>query len=82
MQGETEGRVMRPGQRRKPAITRDPEIKGGNPVFAGTRVSVSVLLDYLEDGQTVDDFLSHYPGVPRDVAIAALEEVKGLLVAG
>ena len=50
-------------------------------MFAGTRVSVSVLLDYLEDGQTIDDFLSHYPGVPRSVAIAALEEVKGLLVA-
>ena len=50
-------------------------------MFAGTRVSVSVLLDYLEDGQTVDDFLSHYPSVPRSVAIAALEEVKGLLVA-
>jgi len=63
------------------AITRDPEIKGGTPVFAGTRVSVSVLLDYLEDGQTIDDFLSHYPGVPRSVAIAALEDVKGLLVA-
>ena len=64
-----------------PAITRDKDILGGAPVFAGTRVPVEIMLDYLEDGQSVDAFLSHYPGIPRELAIAALEEVKGLLVA-
>lgn len=64
----------------RPAITRDREIKGGTPVFSGTRVPVEIMLDYLEDGQSIDDFLSHYPGISRELAVAALEEVKGLLV--
>ena len=58
-----------------PAITRDPEIHSGAPVFSGTRIAVKVLFDYLEDGQTVDDFVSHYPSISREQAIAALEEV-------
>ena len=62
-----------------PAITRDPEIHSGAPVFTGTRIAVKVLFDYLEDGQTVDDFVSHYPSISREQAIAALEEVKELL---
>lgn len=68
--------------KKRAAITRDPETMGGTPVFVGTRVPVSVLLDYLEDGQTLDDFLSHYRSIPRDVAVAALEEMKAILVAG
>ena len=62
-----------------PAITRDPEIHSGAPVFTGTRIAVKVLFDYLEDGQTVDDFVSHYPSMSREQAIAALEEVEDLL---
>lgn len=63
----------------KPAITRDPEIHSGAPVFTGTRIAVKVLFDYLEDGQTVDDFVSHYRSISREHAIAALEEVEELL---
>lgn len=62
-----------------PAITRDPEIHSGALVFTQTRIAVKVLFDYLEDGQTVDDFVSHYPSVSREQAIAALEEVEDLL---
>ncbi len=62
-----------------PAITRDPEIHSGATVFTGTRIAVKVLFDYLEDGQTVDDFVSHYRSISREHAIAALEEVEELL---
>ncbi len=64
----------------KPQIVRDPEIQGGTPVFNGTRVPVAVLLDYLADGQPLENFLEQYPSVSRDQAVQALEEVKGLLV--
>lgn len=63
------------------AMTRDPEIHSGAPVFTGTRIALKVLFDYLEDGQTVDDFVKHYPSVSRKQAIAALEEVEALLEA-
>ena len=62
-----------------PPITRDPEILSGAPVFTQTRIAVKVLFDYLEDGQTVDDFVSHYPSVSREQVIAALEEVEEML---
>ena len=68
-------------RKRKPAITRDPETHSGAPVFTGTRIAVRVLFDYLEDGQSVDDFVKHYPSVSREQAIAALDEVEGLLEA-
>ena len=69
------------GRKRKRAITRDPETHSGAPVFTGTRIAVKVLFDYLEDGQSVDDFVKHYPSVSREQAIAALDEVEGLLEA-
>lgn len=62
----------------KRAITRDPDIHGGSPVFTGTRIAVKILFDYLEDGQSIDDFVQHYPSVSRDRAVAALEEVQEL----
>lgn len=62
----------------QPAITRAPEIHSGTPVFTGTRIAVKVLFDYLEDGQSVDDFVKYYPSVSREQAIAALEEVESL----
>jgi uncharacterized protein (DUF433 family) len=65
----------------KPSITRDPEIHSGTPVFAGTRIAVRILLDYLAEGQGVDDFLRHYPTVTRAQAIAAIEELERLLEA-
>lgn len=55
-------------------IIQDPEILSGEPVFRGTRVPFQTLLDYLEGGDTLDEFLEQYPGVTREQAIAALEE--------
>ncbi len=54
-------------------IHSDPEILGGIPVFVGTRVPVKTLLDYLEAGDRLDEFLDHFPSVSREQAIAALE---------
>ena len=62
-------------------ITRDPEILGGTPVFTGTRVPFDALLDYIEGGQTLDEFLDNFPTVTRDAAIAALEQAKALVAA-
>ena len=62
-------------------IVQDPEIHSGVPVFRGTRVPFQTLLDYLEGGETLDEFLKQYPGVSREQAIAALEEAKTLLLA-
>ena len=66
----------------KPAdiVVRDPEILGGTPVFRGTRVPFQNLLDYLEGGETLDEFLDDFPTVTREAAIAALEQAKTLLV--
>ena len=58
----------------KPAVVHgDPEILSGTPVFVGTRVPVQSLFDYLEGGDTVDEFLRQFPSVTRAQAIAALE---------
>ena len=62
-------------------IVQDPEIHSGEPVFRGTRVPFQTLLDYLEGGDTLDEFLEQYPGVSREQAIAALEEAKALVLA-
>ncbi len=62
-------------------IVQDPEIHSGEPVFRGTRVPFQTLLDYLEGGETLDEFLEQYPGVGRENAIAALEEAKALVLA-
>jgi len=61
-------------------IVKDPEILGGTPVFCGTRVPFQNLLDYLEGGETLDEFLDDFPTVARAAAIAALEHAKALLV--
>ena len=62
-------------------IVQDPEILSGEPVFRGTRVPFQVLLDYLEGGETLDEFLKQCPGVSRENAIAALEEARALTLA-
>lgn len=59
----------------------DPEIMGGTPVFRGTRVPVQTLLDYLEAGHSLAEFLDDFPSVTREQAIAVLEHAKNLLVA-
>ena len=62
------------------AISRDPEIMHGTPVFRGTRVPVQTLFEYLEGGETLEDFLEGFPTVSRELAIQALEEAKHLLL--
>ena len=61
-------------------IHSDPEILGGTPVFVGTRVPVQTLLDYLEGGHPLAEFLDDFPTVTETQAIAALEQAKRLLV--
>jgi len=63
-------------------IHKDPEILGGAAVFVGTRVPVQALLDYLEAGRPLDEFLEDFPSVSREQAVTALEEAKRHLVAG
>ena len=62
-------------------IIKDPEILGGEPVFRGTRVPFKILIEYLEGGDTLDQFLEQYPSVTRELAIAAIEEARLSLVA-
>lgn len=62
-------------------IQVDPEILSGTPVFAGTRVPVRTLLEHLEGGQSLSEFLADFPSVTREQAIAALEEAKDALLA-
>jgi uncharacterized protein (DUF433 family) len=59
----------------------DPEIMGGTPVFQGTRVPVQTLLDYLEGGDTLDEFLDGFPSVSREQAVSFLEMAKDALLA-
>jgi len=61
-------------------ITKDPDILSGTPVFRGTRVPFQTMLDYLEGGQTLAEFLDDFPSVTREAAISALEQEKSLLV--
>lgn len=63
------------------AVVQDPAVLSGKPVFRGTRVPFRALLDYLEGGDTLDEFLEQYPTVSRELAIAALEEARTSLVA-
>ena len=57
-------------------IFQDPDILSGEPVFQATRVPFETLLDYLEGGETLDEFLRQFPGVSRETAIAALEQTS------
>lgn len=70
---------MRPDTPR--LIHGDPGILGGTPVFGGTRVPAQALLDYLEGGHPLDDFLEDFPSVAHEQAVALLELAKELLLA-
>lgn len=75
---------MRTGNRHarlSPLITTSPDRLGGTPVFAGTRVPVQTLIDYLEAGDPLDDFLGDFPSVSREHAVAVLELAKTALLA-
>jgi uncharacterized protein (DUF433 family) len=61
-------------------IVKDPNILGGEPVFRGTRVPFKILIEYVEGGDTLDQFLEQYPSVSRELAIAAIEEARSSLV--
>ena len=61
-------------------VTSSPEILSGVPVFAGTRVPVQALIDYLEGGETIDDFLEGFPTVKREQVVAFLEEAAARMV--
>ncbi len=65
----------------KSSIQRDPNILGGDPAFAGTRVHARTLFDYLEGGHTLDQFLDDFPSVRRDQALAVLADMRELLLA-
>lgn len=61
-------------------IVKDAKILGGEPVFRGTRVPFKILTDYLEGGDSLDDFLEQYPSITRETAVAAIEEARMSLV--
>jgi len=58
------------------AIARSNDVLGGTPVFAGTRVPVSILFDHLEEGESLESFLREHPTVTRDQALEVLEAAK------
>ena len=61
-------------------IVLDPEILGGAPVFAGTRVPVRILFEHLEAGDSLDVFLEDFPSVSRELAVQVLEDARAALV--
>ncbi len=62
-------------------IVSSPDILGGTPVFVGTRVPVRNLTDYIEAGDTLDEFLDDFPSVSREQAVEFLEQAKEALLA-
>jgi uncharacterized protein (DUF433 family) len=69
------------GMKKNAVVVIDPEIMSGEPYFAGTRVPVRALLDYIEGGETLDEFLEQYPTVSRKRAVAFLEQASERLLA-
>ncbi len=65
----------------KGIVHSDPEIMGGTPVFVGTRVPLQNLIDYLEGGESIEDFLDGFPSVKREQVIAVIEAAKFTLLA-
>ena len=65
---------------KQPVVSRDPDVMSGAAVFPGTRVPVQTLLDYLEGGESIDDFLAGFPTVRREQVIAFLKEAKDRLL--
>jgi uncharacterized protein (DUF433 family) len=61
-------------------VSRDPEVMGGTPVFSGTRVPIQTFIEYLEAGDSINQFLEGFPSVTREQVIAFLEEAKDKLV--
>ena len=66
--------------RKTTVVCRSPDVMGGTPVFCGTRVPVQTLLDYLEAGESIDEFLAGFPSVSREQVIEFLEAAKDSLL--
>jgi uncharacterized protein (DUF433 family) len=66
--------------RKTTIVWRSPDVMGGTPVFRGTRVPVQTLLDYVEAGESIDDFLAGFPSVSREQVIEFLEAAKDRLL--
>lgn len=64
-----------------PVISCNPDVMGGTPVFTNTRVPVQTLLDYLEAGESIDDFLEGFPSVSRAQVVSFLEQARDRLIA-
>ena len=64
----------------QPLIVVDADIQSGTPVFAGTRVPIRNLFDYLEEGDSLDVFLEQFPSVSREAAVAVLEQARSALL--
>jgi len=62
-------------------VHSDPDILGGTPVFVGTRVPIQALIDYIEGGHSLEEFLDDFPTVSREIALATLEQAKAHLLA-
>ena len=71
---------MNAGTDQRRVVARDPDVHGGEPVFAGTRVPVHILVDYLEGGEGLDLFLDQYPTVTREQAEAAIAIMRQALL--
>jgi uncharacterized protein (DUF433 family) len=65
----------------QPIVTSSPDVLSGAPVFAGTRVPVQSLIDYLEGGETIDDFLEGFPTVKREQVVRFLEKAAAQMAA-
>jgi uncharacterized protein (DUF433 family) len=65
---------------KRSVVSRDPEVMGGTPVFSGTRVPIQTFIEYLEAGDSIDQFLEGFPSVTREQVVAFLEEAKDKLV--
>lgn len=64
----------------KSIVTSSPDVMGGTPVFAGTRVPVQTFIDYIKGGESIDDFLDGFPTVTREQVIAFLEEAQQQII--
>jgi uncharacterized protein (DUF433 family) len=67
--------------RKSSVVHSDPDVMGGTPVFVGTRVPVQALIDYIEGGHSLEEFLNDFPTVSRELALDALEQAKAHLLA-
>jgi uncharacterized protein (DUF433 family) len=65
---------------KEPTITLSPDVMGGTPVFAKTRVPAQTLLDYIKAGESIDDFLEGFPTVTKEQVIAFLEEAEEQII--